>query len=292
MSLVRHSIADPDGSPATLGEPKYFISVVEEIGDRKRCELGRDEAEAALQARARELAEANLLLTQAATLINLRNQELDQFVHVVSHDLKAPLRAIANLSEWIETDLAGQLPAENEQQLQLLRTRVQRMTTMIDDLLTYSRIGRVAGTTEAVDVAEFLAEIIDTLDPPPTFTIEIGSPMPILQTERLPLSQVFANLISNAIKHRDRPQGHLRISSREQAEFYEFALRDDGPGIAPEHHDQIFTIFQALKPNQESTGIGLSIVRKIVETEGGRIRLESQVGEGTTFYFTWPRNGG
>jgi signal transduction histidine kinase len=136
--------------------------------------------------------------------------------------------------------------------------------------------------------------VIDTLDPPPSFTIQVAPKMPTLNTKRLLLSQVFANLISNAIKHRDRAEGTLEISVREKGEFYEFALKDDGPGIALEDQDKIFTIFQTLKQsnNNESSGVGLSIVQKIIETENGMIRLHSQLGQGTTFYFTWPKQAG
>jgi signal transduction histidine kinase len=204
------------------------------------------------------------------------------------------LRAVSNLSEWIETDLEGQLPPESEQQLQLLRARAQRMESMINGLLEYARAGRVEVATEVVEVAALLAEVIDSLDPPPTFKIQIEAPMPTLNTKRLLLSQVFANLIGNAIKHCDRPDCSLNISVQVKAEEYEFALKDDGPGIAPEHHDKVFTIFQTLnaRHDTDSTGIGLSIVRKIVEAEGGTIRLASQVGVGTTFYFTWPKHPG
>ena len=114
--------------------------------------------------------------------------------------------------------------------------------------------------------------------------------MPALVANRLLLSQVFANLIGNAFKHHDRSDGCIRVSSRELGEFCEFAICDDGPGIAPEQRERVFVIFQAANPqkNPDSTGIGLSIVKKIVETAGGRIWLESELGKGTTFYFTWP----
>jgi PAS domain S-box-containing protein len=273
VSLVWDVSSDRGDDLSGPGTPKYFISVVEEIGDRKRSEAERN---------------------QAVELLERRNQELDEFVHVVSHDLKAPLRAISNLSEWIEIDLEGQLPPENQAQLQLLRTRTQRMAEMIDSLLDYSRVGRAEIATETVEVAALLAEVIDTLDPPPSFTIQVTPPMPTLNTKRLLLNQVFANLIGNAIKHRDCPEGNLEISVREKGEFYEFALKDDGPGIASEDQDKIFTIFQTLKQsnNNESSGVGLSIVKKIVETENGIIRLESQLGQGTIFYFTWPKQAG
>jgi PAS domain S-box-containing protein len=283
-SLVRQTVAGQEHSHLALGAPKYYIAVIEDISDRRQ-------AQSELQDRARELAELNVLLAHSAANLEQRNQELDQFVYVVSHDLKAPLRAIANLSEWIETDLEGQLPPDNQLQLQLLRTRVQRMGAMIDGLLEYSRAGRVKVAIETVAVMDLLTEVIDSLDPLPPFTVQIEPPMPVLKTKPLLLGQVFANLISNAIKHHHRPDGCVRVSAREQPEHYEFAVSDDGPGIAPEYHDKIFTIFQTIKTcdPQESTGIGLSIVKKIIEAEGGVIHLESQLGKGSTFRFTWPK---
>jgi PAS domain S-box-containing protein len=220
-----------------------------------------------------------------------RNQELTSFAYTVSHDLKAPLRGISNLSVWIEEDLAGQLPPDSQQQFQLLRTRVKRMESMIDSLLLYARAGRQEATLETFDLAEFLGEIIDSLAPPDGFRIEIQPPLPKLTTNRVFLSQVFANLISNAIKHHTLVTGHLEISAIEHPDYYEFIIKDDGPGIAPEYHEQVFAIFQTLaaKDNSDSTGIGLAIVKKIVETEQGTIRLESSLGEGTTFYVTWPK---
>jgi PAS domain S-box-containing protein len=220
-----------------------------------------------------------------------RNQELDSFVHVVSHDLKAPLRAISNLSRWIEEDLAGSIPAANQEQMNLLRTRVKRMEATIDGLLDYARIGRTEDSIKTVAIAALLAETIDTLAPPPTFTIAIAQNLPTLQTKRLPLSQVFANLIGNAIKHHDRIDGTIHLGIAERYDFYEFAVADDGPGIALEFQERVFNIFQAVNPQNrtDSTGIGLAIVKKIVEAEGGTIRLESQPGRGTTFYFTWPK---
>jgi PAS domain S-box-containing protein len=218
-----------------------------------------------------------------------RNQELDSFVYVVSHDLKAPLRGIANLSEWIEEDLEGSLSVANQKQMELLRSRVYKMQATIDGLLDYTRIGRADEKIESVSVAELLADVIDSIDLPPTFTIELPPELPTLSTRRLPLLQVFANLVGNGIKHHDRVDGSIQLSYQERGDCYEFAITDDGPGIAPEHHDRMFKIFQAVNPQNrsDSTGIGLAIVKKIVEAEGGTIWLESQLGQGTTFYFTW-----
>jgi signal transduction histidine kinase len=211
---------------------------------------------------------------------------------VASHDLKAPLRAIASLSEWFEEDLAEQLPEENKRQIHLLRNRVFRMDALINGLLEYARIGRMQISLEMVDVGALLAEIIDTLAPPPTFIIEIGLDMPMIKTRRMPLRQVLSNLLDNAHKHHPRPDGNVFVSVTDQGHWYEFVIKDDGNGIDPQYHDKIFTIFQTLesRDTQENTGIGLAIIKKILETEGGSISVESKVGEGTIFRFTWPKS--
>ncbi|WP_309744188.1 PAS domain-containing protein [Chamaesiphon sp. OTE_20_metabat_361] len=227
--------------------------------------------------------------TQAA--LEDRNRELDSFVYVVSHDLKAPLRAVANLSRWIEDDLAGQLTAATRTQMNLLRSRVDRMAGTIDGLLDYARVGRSEDAIEPVAVARLLADVIDTLAPPPTFAIALPAELPILITKRLPLFQVFVNLIGNGIKHHHSEAGTIGIAIAQRGDWYEFAVSDDGSGIAPEHQERMFKIFQAVNPQNrsDSTGIGLAIVKKIVEAEGGTIWLESELGKGTTFYFTWPK---
>lgn len=266
------------------GKVQGINLTAQEITDRKLSEQ-------ALQERAEEQERLNSALAQTTASLQERNQELDQFAYVVSHDLKAPLRAIASLSEWIEDDLAGQIPEENRQQLRLMRNRVQRMESLINGLLAYSRAGRVEVESSWVNVKLLLGEVVDSLAPPPAFTIEIAPDLPVLMTKRLLLSQVFSNLISNAIKHHDRSDGTLRIAAQDQDSFYEFSITDDGPGIEPQYYEKIFAIFQTLqaRDKQENTGIGLSIVKKIVEAEGGSIGLESQIGQGTTFRFTWPK---
>ncbi|GFE68086.1 PAS domain S-box protein [Chroococcus sp. FPU101] len=249
----------------------------------------RKQAALQLQQQASELIKLNVALEQTASKLSEQNQELDRFVYTVSHDLKAPLRAIYNLSSWIADDLEGQLDEENLHQMKLLQSRVVRMEALINGLLSYSRIGRTEIVTERVKVDELLSEILDSLTIPSTFTIFVQPEMPILLTERLLLSQVFSNLISNAIKYNDRIDGRIEIRANLKGEFYEFSVADNGPGIAPENHERVFEIFQTLngQENPESTGIGLSIVKKIIETEGGSIILESNLGEGATFRFTW-----
>ncbi|MBR8832143.1 MAG: Adaptive-response sensory-kinase SasA [Chroococcopsis gigantea SAG 12.99] len=244
-----------------------------------------------LEKTAQELNILNGELTHTGDLLMERNQELERFVYVVSHDLKAPLRAITNLSEWIEDDFKAILPAENRKQMELLRARVKRMESLIDGLLSYSRIGRMEVEEESVNVAELLSEILDSIAPPPTFIIEISSPLPTLYTKRLLLSQIFTNLISNAIKHHPRPDGEINIGAIDKGDDYEFWVSDDGNGIAKEDQERIFGIFQTLsrQSDRENTGIGLSIVKKILEIEGGKISLESELGKGSTFRFTWPK---
>jgi signal transduction histidine kinase len=176
-------------------------------------------------------------------------------------------------------------------QMNLLRGRVHRMEGLIEGLLQYSRVGRIQVPSERVQVEKLLAEIIDSLAPPPGFEVKIEAGMPTFVTEKLPLQQVFSNLISNAIKHNRRESGYVKISVKELDEFYEFSVADDGPGIAPQYHDKVFVIFQTLEARDkvENTGIGLSLVKKIVEGQGGTISLESAEGEGATFRFTWSK---
>ncbi|MGF1567322.1 MAG: PAS domain S-box protein [Nodosilinea sp.] len=277
-TLVTVSIESdgPDG-------PTVFIAIIEDIEDRKAAQIE-------LQHRANELSNTNQVLAHTTALLKRRNVELDQFAYVTSHDLKAPLRAIANLAEWISEDLAGQLPTENLRQLGLLQSRVQRMEALINGLLEYSRVGRRERTPTRVDVNQLLADVVDSLAPVEGFRVEVAPDMPTLTTYQTALGQVFANLISNALKHHHRDRGTVQITWQAQGRMVEFAVADDGPGIAPRYHDKIFTIFQTLKARDdfESTGIGLSVVKKIVEAENGRVWVASAVGQGTTFYFTWP----
>ena len=244
-----------------------------------------------------QVAEAfNAMVAQLALArddLTQSNQELSSFAYVVSHDLKTPLRGIASLSEWLVEDLEGKLESEQIEQLGLLLERVQRMDALINGLLDYSRVGRVRNPEIAVDVDTLLVRVIDTISPSEKIQICVTTKMPRLKTDELHLIQVFQNLISNAVSHHPGRQGIIEISSRDEGDFWEFAVHDDGAGIEARHHERIFQMFQSLQTNKDvdSTGIGLALVRKIVEEHGGSVWVESQglPGQGSIFRFTWPK---
>ena len=219
------------------------------------------------------------------------NQELDQFAYVASHDLKAPLRGIANLSQWIEEDLGSDVPPPVAEKMVLMRGRVQRLEALIDGILQYSRAGRVHSQIERVDVGALVNEVVELLAPPPEVTVTVAPDMPTVTTERTPLQQIFMNLINNAIKYNKHPGATIHVSWRDAGSRYAFSVADNGPGIEPEYHDRIFGIFQTLESRDrvEGTGIGLSVVKKTVELRGGSITVNSALGKGATFTFEWPK---
>ena len=230
-------------------------------------------------------------LADVALALERTNRELDSFAYAASHDLRAPLRGIANLAQWIEEDLigSGEIKAETREMLELMRGRMHRMEGLIEGLLQYSRAGRIHQQPEAVDVAALVREVVDFLSPPETVSVTISNDMPVIVTERLLLQQVFQNLIGNAIKHANRTDPSIIVGSKRVGPFYEFSVGDNGGGIPPEFHDRIWGIFQTLEARDrvEGAGIGLALVKKIVEAQAGRVWLESAPGAGATFRFLW-----
>lgn len=223
--------------------------------------------------------------------IEKKNEELDQFAYIVSHDLKAPLRAISTLSTFLEEDLEGKLNEETEGNFALMRSRVARMESLINGILEYSKVGRKSSKNELIDTQKLVTDIIDSLEIDPKFKIIIQDQLPKVEFTEIQLGQVFQNLISNAIKYHDKDTGQININYHDQDGFHEFEVVDDGPGIEPQYQDKIFEIFQTLQSRDEieSTGIGLSIVKKIVEDHSGSIQVNSKIGEGSTFSFTIPK---
>lgn len=255
------------------------ISAIATVARDMRALKAAEEMQRAEQERRRELIVA----------LERSNRELDQFAYVASHDLKAPLRGIANLSQWLEEDLEPHLTEESRQQLKLLRGRVHRLEALIDGILSYSRAGRKKTERKKVVLSRLIDGVIQHLSPAADAILDVQPDLPVLYAERVPLEQVFMNLIGNALKHGGAP-AHVRIGARRAGDWYEFFVSDRGPGIAPEFHERIWGIFQTLERRDvvEGTGIGLAVVRKIVESQGGKTWVDSALGEGATFWFSWP----
>lgn len=265
----------------------------------------RDKLELLVEERTAELQKTNIQLgdeikmrksfqkKQSDLLRDLEsiNGELRDFAYIVSHDLKAPLRAIGSLTDWLAADYEEMLDDAGKVLIRLLNSRVRRMHHLIEGILQYSRIGRYREEVQPVDLNNSLSNVLELLAPPPNITIDIENELPVIQCEKTRIEQVFQNLISNAIKYMDKPEGLIRIGSVMRDDGIEFYVSDNGPGIEEKYFDKIFKIFQTLTARDEfeSTGIGLSVIKKIIEMYNGRIWLTSEPGSGTTFYFLLPQ---
>ena len=247
-----------------------------------------DRLAAASVAAERALAERNV----ASKALERSNRELNQFAYVASHDLKAPLRGIANLAQWVEEDLSAAMTEKSRDHIRVLLSRVRRMESLIDGILAYARAGRGEGQREDIDVGQLVHEVKELLAPPSGhFAVEIPAGLPTVTAVRAPFQQVWMNLLGNAFKHARRDGAKVHVAAADRGVEWEFSVADNGPGIAPQYQDRVFGIFQTLaaRDKVEGTGIGLATVKKLVESEGGRVWVESQVGQGATFRFTWPK---
>lgn len=244
------------------GEPLFFISHIQDITKEKLDEEH----------------------------IKQINEELSQFAYVVSHDLKAPLRAISNLCEWIVEDLSDP-DEEMIKKTELLMNRVDRMRMLIDGILEYSRIGRLE-----IDIGDInIQEVIDRcilLDDYDNFDLIFNKKLPTIRGNFTQLTQIFANMFSNAKKHHDKNKGVITVDYEEQKDKYIFYVCDDGPGIPKDHRESIFEIFKTLKPRdqEENVGIGLCIIKKIIIQNGGAVWVEDNKPRGCKFVFIWPKN--
>lgn len=218
------------------------------------------------------------------------NTELKDFAYIVSHDLKAPLRAIGSLSQWLYADYKDKFDEDGKAQLDLLVNRVHRMQNLIEGILEYSRVGRVQEQKVAVSLDAVVRESVENLSVPAHISVTVDTPLPVILYEKTRIHQVCSNLIGNAVKYMDKPVGEIHIGCVKEGDFWKLYFRDNGPGIDAKYYDKIFQIFQTLMPRDqvESTGIGLSIVKRIVETNGGRVWVESEIGKGSIFYVTVP----
>lgn len=220
------------------------------------------------------------------------NKSLETFAYVASHDLKAPLRGISQLTSWLEEDIRDNNMESVPDTTLKIKVRIKRMEALLDDLLAYSRVEKMQGIYKRVDLNQSVADLFNMNNIKPGINLEISSHLPSFMTYVTPLEQVINNLISNAIKHHDRPEGVIRISAKDLDEnWYEISVADDGPGIEEQFHERIFNMFQTLKPRDqvEGSGMGLTMVKRIVEQYGGKVGVES-AGRGCRFYFTWPKS--
>ncbi len=239
-----------------------------------------------------ELQKKEILLKKKSSDLEKSNKELKDFAFIISHDLKAPLRGINSLVSWIVNDYRGKLDKQGEEYLSLLQNRANRMYNLIEGVLQYSRVGRIEENKIEMDLNVLVQDIIDLLSPPSHIEVKIIDKLPSIIIERTRITQVFQNLISNAIKYMDKAHGNISITCSEINNFWEFHVADNGPGIDEKYFNKIFQIFQTLPSSNtiESTGIGLTIVKKIVEYDGGHVRVSSIIGQGSTFTFSLPKD--
>jgi len=260
-------------------------SEFKEIGELIDDYFGQQEAlETEIEVRKKTEAQKEKLIAE----LDLANRELKDFAYIVSHDLKAPLRAIGSISQWIHADYSDKLDEDGKMQLDLLLSRVHRMQNLIEGVLSYSRVTRVKEEKEELDLNKLVREAIEMVAPPEKFIVTVDDNLPKVLFGPTRLLQVFENLISNAVKYNDKENGEIKIHCSDIGHSWLLSVSDNGAGIEEKYYEKIFQIFQTLRARDEfeSTGIGLTIVKKIIESNGGSIAVESKPGEGTTFKFS------
>lgn len=240
---------------------------------------------------ARDISERKEADTKQSKLFNdleESNRELRQFAFITAHDLKAPLRAISILSQMIHEDNYDSLSTDSRGNLTLLINRVKRMYSFLEGVLSYSEIGLNQKVSETIDLNLVVNEVLNSIEIPENIKISLTTELPTINATKTHMIQLYQNLISNAIKYMDKTSGMVEIGMEKIKNKNRLFVKDNGMGIEKSNHKKIFVIFQTLVPRDtiESTGIGLTIVKKIVEQYGGKISLESELGKGTSFYFT------
>lgn len=262
------------------GRPSACVGITEDVTLQRQAEdvlrKAHDHLEEMVRARTEELQETN--------------RELTSIVYAVTHDLKTPLRGIDRLADWLAEDHSAQLSPEGTSLIVKLQARVRQLHALIDGILAYNRIGRSAETELPVDLGAVVSELARLLDPPAHVRITTPGPLPTVTGIPHQLRQLFQNLIDNAVKFMDKPEGRVQVTCQRNGQAWEFSVSDNGPGIPARFHEKIFSLFQRLDtaPDRPGTGIGLALVKRIVENRGGRISVDSEEGHGTTFTFTWP----
>ena len=271
-------VVSADPVMADDGDTAYFVYILRNITYRKKAE--------------ETLAKLNRDLNKTVKDLEASNQEHRNFAHVIAHDLKSPLRGIGTVADRMIRSYSDKLDKEGTDQLRLLIIRARRMSDFIDGILRYAEIGYICEEQHNVDVNALLTEIIGEIVIQDNIEFVIEPNLPTVKAERLRLRQIFQNLLSNAVKYINKPKGLVKIGCTEEAGFWKFSVADNGCGINEKYFEKIFEIFQTLasRDKTESTGIGLTIVKKIVELYGGKVWVTSKIGEGSTFFFTLPKS--
>ena len=221
--------------------------------------------------------------------VNERTEELQEYAHIVSHDLKSPLRTIDALVNWLKEDNKDKFDKNSLANFQHIESTLEKMELLISDILNYSSVNADGNELQDVDLNVVLKNLQSILFIPNNISINILSKLPIIKGDAIKIQQLFQNLISNAIKFNDKEKGVIEIDVLDQESNYQFSVKDNGIGIDEKFHGRIFNIFQFLENNKDSTGIGLAIVKKIVTQFQGQLWVESEVGKGSTFYFTFKK---
>ena len=214
------------------------------------------------------------------------NEGLQEYAHIVSHDLKSPLRSISALASWLEEDFGDKLGPAGLSQLNLMQDKIASMDQLITGILRYSSIGSEKARFEICPTLELIQQLKATIYWPEQIALRFNGTMPSIKADKTQLQQLFQNLLSNAISHMDKPKGQIEIGYNDLGDLHEFSVKDNGIGIPKAYKEKIFEIFETLESGKGSSGIGLSIVKKIVQLHGGTIWVKSEYGAGATFYFT------
>ncbi len=225
--------------------------------------------------------------------IRQANQKLKEFAHVISHDLKAPLHTMGSLANWLAEDYAAQLDNQGKEIIEMLVNHINDTETLVDAVLRYSSVDHADEECVSVQMNKLVRAVVHRIAPPQNIKVVVDD-LPVVHCEKTRMEQVFQNLVDNAVKFMDKPQGRIRVGCIDSGSCWTFSVADNGPGIAERDYEKIFQIFQTAghQGQSDSTGIGLTIVKKIVEMCGGKIWVDSRVGYGSTFYFTVPKRRG
>lgn len=234
---------------------------------------------------AKEILDINKQREKLLKELEHQNQELSDYAHMVSHDLKSPLRSIDTITAWLIEDNRDKLDDHCNTQLSLIRANVEKMDELINAILQYSTISKNEIELYQVDLQHLVNELVFSMHLPENFNVNIKT-LPNVEGDKSRLTQLFQNLLDNAIKYNDKEVGLIEIGAEDKDTYWEFYVRDNGQGIEKQYHDKIFNTFEKLENKVGSSGIGLSIVKKIVEVYGGKIWVESDLQKGTTFFFT------